>query len=119
MKTRVRRLLEEASGKEEALAPEAGTDFWAGKTSCWEICHCPPSIKNDCPASMYTFLPCWEVEGTYCKLQKGGGTVTGTDTSICAICRVYKKYGGGRTIELKLPGKGIDRAINARQGKRN
>lgn len=119
MKTRVRRLLEEAPGKEEELAHEARADFWAGKTACWEMCHCPPSIKNDCPASKHTFLPCWEIEGTYCKLQKNGDIVTGTDTSICAVCRVYKKYGDGRAIELKLPGKGIDSATNLRQGKRS
>ena len=119
MKAKGRQLLEGASRKEENLAREDEADFWAGKTVCWEMCHCPPSIKNDCPASTYTFLPCWEVEGTYCKLQKNGDTVTGTDTGICAICRVYKKYGGGRAIELKLPGKGIDRAINARRSKRS
>jgi hypothetical protein len=116
MKTRGRRLLEEVSDKEE-LAPEVGADFWAGKTACWEICHCPPSIRNECPASTYTFLPCWEIEGTFCKLQKNGATVTGIDTSICSICGVYKKYSGGRAIQLKLPGKGIDRAINHRNGK--
>ncbi len=116
MKTKGRRLLE-ISGKEE-IARETGADFWTGKTSCWETCHCPPSIKNECPVSTYTFLPCWEIEGTFCKLQKHGAIVTGTDTSICAICRIYKKYGGGRAIELKLSGKGIDSAMNHRQGRK-
>lgn len=118
MKTRGRRLLEEVTGKEEQ-AQEVVADFWAGKTSCWEMCHCPPSIKNECPASKYTFLPCWAIEGTFCKLQKQGAIVTGTDTSICAICRIYKKYGGGRAIELKLPGKGIDRAMNVLRGRKS
>jgi hypothetical protein len=44
--------------------------------------------------------------------------VTGNDTSICEVCRVYKKYGGGKRIELKLLGKGIDAAMNSSQGKK-
>jgi len=117
MRTRVRRLLEEAPDKEEQHAPEGGTDFWAGKIVCWQMCHCPPAIKDECPANKHTFLPCWEIEGTYCKLQMNGPVATGTDTSICEVCRVYKKYGGGKRIELKLFGKGIDGAMNSRQGK--
>jgi len=112
MQRGIRRLLEEALGKEDVVAPEG--DFWAGKTACWEMCRCPPAIRNECPASKYTALPCWEVEGTYCKLEmKEGGIVTGTDTSICEVCRVYKRYGDGKRIELKLRGKGINVAMNA------
>jgi hypothetical protein len=47
-----------------------------------------------------------------------GPVATGTDTSICEVCRVYKKYGDGKRIELKLFGKGIDRAMNSRQGEK-
>jgi len=118
METRIRRMLEEALRKDEELAKERTTDFWAGKTVCWQMCHCPPAIKDECPASKFTFLPCWEIEGTYCKLQKNGDIVTGTDISICEVCRVYKKYGGGRPIELKLLGKGIDTITNSKQGRK-
>jgi methyl-accepting chemotaxis protein len=114
METRIRRMLEEALRKDEELAKERTTDFWAGKTFCWQMCHCPPAIKDECPASKFTFLPCWEIEGTYCKLQKNGDIVTGTDTSICEVCRVYKKYGGGRPIELKLLGKGLNTSIETK-----
>ena len=118
MAPKARRLLEEAQGKKEELAKEASSDFWAGKTVCWQMTRCPTAIRNDCPAIKFTFLPCWEIEGTYCKLKMNGPAVTGTDTSICEVCSVYKKYGGGRRIELKLFGKGIDTAMNARQGKK-
>jgi len=112
MQRGIRRLLEEALGKEEGVAQKG--DFWAGKTACREMCHCPPAIRDECPASKYTALPCWEVEGTYCKLEmKEGGIVTGTDTSICEVCRVYKRYGEGKRIELKLRGKGIDSTLNS------
>lgn len=111
MERRVRHLLEEALGKEEKLDRESKTDFWAGKTPCWQICHCPPAIKDECAATEYTFLPCWEIEGTYCKLHVNGEVVTGTDTSICEVCRVHKKYGGGKPVELKLFGKGMNKAI--------
>lgn len=80
--------------------------FWHGKTPCWEMCHCPESIKNQCPAYRYPLLPCWEIEGTYLKLSDDGSR--GDDTSICQVCRVYKKYGQGNPIEIKLRGKGLD-----------
>ena len=114
----VRRLLKEAPGKEERHDPESGTDFWAGKTVCWQICRCPPAIKDECPANKYTSFPCWEIEGTFCKLQINGPVATGTDTGICEVCRVYKKYSGGKRIELKLLGKGIDKAMNSTQSKK-
>ncbi len=115
METRVKRMLEEALGKEEKRDRERGADFWAGKTGCWEMCHCPPAIRDECPATKYTYLPCWEIEGTYCKLQRKGSVVTGTDTSICEVCRVNKKYGDNKPIELKLLGKGIDVSINVKR----
>lgn len=81
-------------------------NFWADKQPCWEKCHCPELIKAECPANIYQFLPCWEIEGTYCKLDDHGAT--GKDTSICEVCRVYKKYGNSEPIRLKLFGKGMD-----------
>ena len=82
------------------------SDFWQGKTPCWQMCHCPEVIKRDCPAPQYPSLPCWEIEGTYCKLTANG--TSGRDISICRLCRVYKRWGGDKPIELKLFGKGID-----------
>lgn len=83
--------------------------FWIDKQPCWEKCHCPEEIKSECPAIKYQFLPCWEIEGTYCKLDDHGAT--GKDTSICKVCRVYKKYGSGVPIKLRLMGNGINTKI--------
>jgi hypothetical protein len=113
MEGRLRRLVERGVSKEEGLTKESGADFWTGKTPCWQMCHCPPAIRDECPASKYTSLPCWEIEGTYCKLQMRGNVATGTDTSICEVCRVHKMYGNDKPIELKLHGRGIDLAINS------
>lgn len=86
---------------------EGGTsDFWQGKTPCWQTCHCPELLKVECPAPRYPSLPCWEIEGTYCKLT--ADLTGGQDTSICRSCRVYKRWGQEKPIELKLFGKGID-----------
>jgi len=84
-------------------------NFWKDKTQCWEMCHCPDMIRNECPAYRNQDLPCWEIEGTYCKLDDYG--VTGTDTSICQVCRVYKRWGDRQPIRLKLLGKGIDTSL--------
>jgi hypothetical protein len=111
MKGRIKQMVREAPGEKEEPVEESGADFWAGKTACWQMCNCPPAIRDDCPASKYTSLPCWEIEGTYSKLRKKGNVVTGTDTSVCETCRVYKKYGGDKPIELKLFGRGIDTSI--------
>jgi len=89
---------------------ERGVNFWTGKSPCWELCNCPEMIKSECPVEKYQFLPCWQIEGTYCKLDDRGAT--GRDTSICETCRVYKKYGNGEPIVLKLFGKGIDTHLN-------
>jgi hypothetical protein len=91
-------------------------DFWAGKEACWEKCHCPDTIRAECPATKYQFLPCWEIEGTYCKLDDMGAT--GRDTSICQVCQVYRKYGNGEPVRLRLFGRGLDaqhRALEAIQ----
>ncbi len=90
----------------EIAEREGTSDFWQGKTPCWEMCHCPQVIKGECPAPKYPSLPCWEIEGTYCKLTANG--TSGRDTSICRRCRVYKRWGENKPIELKLSGKGID-----------
>ena len=111
MAGRMKQMTMKAPRKKEELVEESGADFWAGKTLCWQMCNCPPAIRDDCPASKYTSVPCWEIEGTYSKLQKNGDVVTGTDTGICETCRVYKKYGGDKPIELKLRGKGINTSI--------
>jgi NADH:ubiquinone oxidoreductase subunit E len=88
------------------------SSFWAGKTPCWEMTRCAPQIRDECPAYTHRTLPCWEIEGTYCKLTMGGSCVSGCDTSICQTCRVYKKYGEGKPIDLKLLGAGIDASIS-------
>jgi hypothetical protein len=80
--------------------------FWADKQPCWEKCHCPEIIKAECPATQFQFVPCWQIEGTYCKLDDMGAT--GSDTTICEVCRVYKKYGKGEPIKIKVFGKGMD-----------
>ena len=99
----------ETTKKVNYATPETSTSFWVDKQPCWEKCHCPEVIKSECPATVYQFLPCWEIEGTYCKLDDHGAT--GNDTSICEVCRVYKKYGNGAPIKLKLMGKGINTSI--------
>jgi hypothetical protein len=101
---------------EKVQKADAGQDtskfnFWTDKQPCWEKCHCPELIKAECPATTYQFVPCWEIEGTYCKLDDHGAT--GKDTSICEVCRVYKKYGNSEPIRLKLFGKGIDTGLKA------
>ncbi len=75
------------------------------------MCHCPAQIREACPATKYQFVPCWQIEGTYCKLDNYGES--GTDTSICQVCRVFKKYSGGEPIKLKLFGRGIDSSLKS------
>jgi len=113
MRTRLIRKTKEVGKIGEAIGKERGRDFWAGKTPCWEMCHCPQMIREECPVSKYAFLPCWEIEGTYCKLDDYGAT--GRDTTICELCRVYKRWGQGKPIELKLLGRGIDTSLGAVQ----
>lgn len=83
--------------------------FWADREACWEKCHCPEMIQAECPATRYQFLPCWEIEGTYCKLDDRGAT--GRDTTVCQTCRVYREYGQGKEIKLKLFGRGLDTGL--------
>lgn len=89
---------------------EKDVNFWTDKTPCWESCHCPTMITNECPAPKYQFVPCWEIEGTYCKLNDFGAK--GDDTSICQVCRVYKKYGENKSIVLKVLGRGLNEKLD-------
>ena len=99
----IERVIAEAKGK---ILVEPAAGFWEGKRPCWEICHCPESTRSQCPAPQYPFLPCWEIEGTYLKLSDDVNN--GDDTSICRICRVYRRYGQGKPIEIRLRDKGLD-----------
>ena len=99
-------VIEEAKGKLHLEEKQPG--FWAGKTACWEMFACPPEVRNECPAPENRAYPCWEIEGTYCKLSEYG--TKGDDTQICESCRVYKKWGHGEPIEINLFGKGFNHA---------
>ena len=98
----VQQVIEGVKGKPSF---DQGTGFWTEKTPCWEMCHCPDMIKNECPVFVNQSEACWAVEGTYCKLCEYG--TRGDDISICKVCRVYKRYGEGQPIELKVRGIGI------------
>ena len=97
----------------ETTGEERVSNFWETRTPCWQMNHCPPQIYEDCPAYRNRSLACWEIEGTYCKLTMEGGHASGRDTTICQVCRVYKKYGAGKPIQIRLTGAGIDAALNA------
>ena len=98
----VERAINEVKGR---ILAEPTLGFWEGKTPCWEMVRCPEAIKIDCPAFKYRSLPCWEIQGTYCKLDACGNI--GLDISICKICQVYKRYGHDELIRIKLFGKGV------------
>lgn len=101
----------EGTGQTVPHAIEEKVNFWINKSPCWEMCHCPARIRDECPAIKYQFLPCWQIEGTYCKLDDYG--LSGADSSICQVCRVYKKYGGNTAIEIKLFGRGINSSLKS------
>lgn len=101
----VESVIEEAKGK---ILAEPGMGFWEGKTPCWEMFRCPEAVRSECPAFKYRSLPCWEIEGTYCKLYDYGAKGDGTD--ICRNCRTYKRWGQGAPIEIKLFDKGFNPA---------
>ncbi len=100
--------INEVKGK---IPLEPALGFWEGKTPCWEISRCPEAIKIECPAFKDRSLPCWEMQGTYCKVD--APDTTGLDTSICEICEVYKRYGHSEPIQIKLSGKGIDSSLKS------
>lgn len=100
----IEKRLMEARGK---IPSETVNGFWQGKVPCWEMFRCPEVIRNECPAFRHRALPCWEIEGTYSKLHAYGEK--GDRTGICRYCRVYKKYGDGKPIEIKLVGQGLNR----------
>ncbi len=89
-------------GKDEKvrIARKRRRNFWFRKTPCSDITLCPDSIKNECPAPKHPYLPCWQIEGTYCKLDERNES--GEDTSVCRICRVYKQYHGRRPLQIRL-----------------
>ena len=99
----IERVIGEVKGK---ILPEPALGFWEGKTPCWEMFRCPEAMRNECPAFKYQSLPCWQIEGTYCKLYDYGAKGDGTE--ICQVCRVYKRWGQGKPIEIKLTGKGFN-----------
>ena len=101
--TEIERIIAEAKGK---ILHEPSTGFWEGKKPCWEMCQCPEMIRSECPAPKYQSFPCWEIEGTYCKLDDYGAS--GRDTSICEVCRVYKRWGENKPMNIRLFGKGLD-----------
>ena len=81
-------------------AAEYRRNFWYGKTPCWKMTNCPDSVKNACPAPEYPSLPCWQIEGTYCKLDERNAN--GLDTSICKQCPVFEQYGGRTPLKIKF-----------------
>jgi hypothetical protein len=98
----IEKIIDEAKGK---LPAQREPGFWEGKATCWEMTNCPSSLRNECPAYKNTATPCWEIEGTYCKLDDFGAT--GRDTSICQVCRVYQRYGEHAPINITLVGQGF------------
>lgn len=99
---KIEKVIAEAKGKLK-LEPKEG--FWEDKTPCWELIHCEDKIKNECPAFAHQTLPCWKIEGTYCKLDKHDAG--GEDTSICQTCRVYSRYGTGEPLDIELMGRDL------------
>lgn len=93
------------------MPAEEVTDFWENRRPCWKISHCPPEIRDECPAYINRALPCWEIEGTFSKLCIENGQANGRDTTICQTCPIYKRYGEGEPIHLKLVGSGIDTSL--------
>jgi hypothetical protein len=104
--TQIEKMIAETKGK---LSLDGVQGFWADKRACWEMCQCPEAIKKECPAPKNQPVPCWEIEGTYCKLDDYGAT--GNDTTICEVCRVYKRWGEGKPINITLCGKGINTSL--------
>ena len=105
---RIERVIQEAKRK---LVVDRPKGFWAGKTPCWEMLRCPKEIRDDCPAAHFPEYPCWQIQGTYCKLDVHGSN--GSDTGICRVCRVYNKWGEQEPLDIKLTGKGMATGLGA------
>jgi len=104
----IERAISEVKG---SILAEPTLGFWEGKTPCWEMLRCPEAIRNECPAFKHRGVPCWQIEGTYSKLLDDGQK--GYNTDICRVCRVYKRWGRGEPIEIKLLGKGFNHVVKA------
>jgi len=104
----IEKAVSKAKGK-VLLEPALG--FWEAKTPCWEMLRCPEEIRDECPAFKHQDVPCWQIEGTYTKLCEGGRK--GNNTDVCRVCRVYKRWGQNEPVEIKLHGKGFNRALKA------
>ena len=104
----IERAISEVKG---SILAEPTLGFWEGKTPCWEMFCCPEAIRNECPAFKHRGVPCWQIEGTYSKLLDDGQK--GYNTDICRVCRVYKRWGRGEPIEIKLLGKGFNHVVKA------
>ncbi len=91
---------EKARYAERYIEEHRRNNFWFGRTPCWQLTNCPNSVKDACPAPKHLSLPCWQIEGTYCKLDERNAS--GLDTSICKDCRVYEQYGGRSPLKIKL-----------------
>lgn len=68
--------------------------YWQGKTPCWEMLHCPETIREQCPVFRKENMPGWEIGGLYCQLFDSRGGI-GNFTDVCRLCRVYRKWGHG------------------------
>jgi hypothetical protein len=102
----IEKIITEIKGKLQLDVPSG---FWEGKTPCWEVLRCPEHLKAECPAFRFQSMPCWQIEGTYCKLS--ASCQRGDNTEICQVCRVYKRWGQGEPIEIKLQGVGFNQEI--------
>ena len=102
----IERAIDKVKGNVRA---EPAQGFWEEKTPCWEMLRCPEEIRNECPAFKHQDLPCWQMEGTYCKLHDNG--LKGHNTDICRACRIYKRWGHDEPIEIRLLGKGFNQAM--------
>jgi hypothetical protein len=99
----IEKVISETKGK---VLLERTQGFWEGKTPCWEMVHCPEVIRKDCPLQRHQAMACWELEGTYCKLSDGGAS--GEDTTVCEVCRVYRRWGNNKPIVIKVFGDGMN-----------
>ena len=62
------------------------TDFWSGKTPCWDFLGCAERIYTECPAYQDRERPCWEVAGTQCR------KILDFEWE-CRDCKVFLLYG--------------------------